>query len=109
MDALVSWKYPVRGRMTPEEFVPLVEKSYLMRDLTFQLVDRALAQASQWRQDGLPVQVSLNVAGRDLLDGGLAETIGRGRTRYELPPEARLLGGTRRVRTSQPACRAAGR
>ncbi len=108
MEALVRWQHPVRGLMTPEEFVPLVEQSYLMRDLTFQLVDRALAQASQWRQDGLPVQVSLNVAGRDLLDGSLAETIGRGLKRYELPPEALLLEVNERVLTSEPAYAAAG-
>jgi len=103
MEALVRWQHPVRGLMTPEEFVPLVEQSYLMRDLTFQVVERALAQASQWRHDGLPVQVSLNVAGRDLLDASLAETIGRGLDRYELPPDALLLEINERVLTSEPA------
>jgi diguanylate cyclase (GGDEF)-like protein len=103
MEALVRWQHPVRGLMTPEEFVPLVEQSYLMRDLTFQVVERALAQASQWRRDGLPVQVSLNVAGRDLLDASLAETIGRGLDRYELPPDALLLEINERVLTSEPA------
>jgi len=66
-------------------------------------VDRALAQAAAWRRDGLPVQVSLNVAGRDLLDASLAETIGRGLGRYELPPEAVLLEINERVLTSEPA------
>jgi EAL domain-containing protein (putative c-di-GMP-specific phosphodiesterase class I) len=89
--------------MTPDEFIPMVEQSYLMRDLTFQVVDRALAQAAAWRRDGLPVQVSLNVAGRDLLDASLAETIGRGLERYELPPEAVLLEINERVLTSEPA------
>jgi diguanylate cyclase (GGDEF)-like protein len=103
MEALVRWQHPVRGLMAPEEFIPLVEQSYLMRDLTFQVVDRTLAQAAAWRQDGLPVQVSLNVAARDLLDAGLAETIGRGLDRYELPPEALLLEINERVLTSEPA------
>jgi len=107
MEALVRWQHPVRGLMTPEEFVPLVEQSYLMRDLTFQVVDRAMAQASEWRHDGLPVQVSLNVAARDLLDASLAETIGRGLERYELPPEALLLEINERVLTSEPAYAAA--
>jgi EAL domain-containing protein (putative c-di-GMP-specific phosphodiesterase class I) len=107
MEALVRWQHPVRGLMTPDEFVPLVEQSYLMRDLTFQVVERALAQASQWRHDGLPVQVSLNVAARDLLDVSLAETIGRGLERYNLPPEALLLEINERVLTSEPAYAAA--
>jgi diguanylate cyclase (GGDEF)-like protein len=103
MEALVRWQHPVRGLMAPEEFIPLAEQSYLMRDLTFQVVDRALEQAAAWRQDGLPVQVSLNVTARDLLDASLAETIGRGLDRYELPPAALLLEINERVLTSEPA------
>jgi diguanylate cyclase (GGDEF)-like protein len=107
MEALVRWQHPVRGLMTPDEFIPLVEQSYLMRDLTFHVVERAMAQASQWRHDGLPVQVSLNVAARDLLDASLAETIGRGLERHELPPDALLLEINERVLTSEPAYAAA--
>src|SRR5215471_5593614 len=107
MEALVRWQHPVRGLMPPEEFIPLVEQSYLMRDLTFHVVDRAMAQASEWRHDGMPVQVSLNVAARDLLDASLAETIGRGLERYGLPPEALLLEINERVLTSEPAYAAA--
>src|SRR5262249_32634376 len=107
MEAVVRWQHAVRGLMTPEEFVPLVEQSYLMRDLTFQVVERAMAQASAWRHDGLPVQVSLNVAARDLLDASLAETIGRGLKRYGLPPEALLLEINERVLTSEAADAAA--
>ena len=103
MEALVRWQHPVRGLMAPEEFIPLVEQSYLMRDLTFQVVERTLAQAAAWREDGLVVQVSLNVAARDLLDASLAETIGRGLARYDLPPEALLLEINERVLTSEPA------
>jgi EAL domain-containing protein (putative c-di-GMP-specific phosphodiesterase class I) len=89
--------------MTPDEFIPLVEQSYLMRDLTFQVVDMALKQASLWWQDGMPVQVSLNVSARDLLDAGLAETISRGLERHDLPPDALLLEINERVLATEPA------
>jgi diguanylate cyclase (GGDEF)-like protein len=103
IEALVRWQHPVRGLMAPEEFIPLVEQSYLMRDLTFQVVEMALAQASVWWHDGMPVQVSLNVSARDLLDAGLADTVGRGLERHELPPDALLLEINERVLTSEPA------
>jgi diguanylate cyclase (GGDEF)-like protein len=103
MEALVRWQHPVRGLMPPEEFVPLVEQSYLMRDLTSQVVDMALAQAARWWRGGLPVQVSINVAARDLLDTGLADAIGSGLARHGLPPEALLLEVNERVLTSEPA------
>ncbi len=103
MEALVRWHHPVRGLMSPAEFIPLAEQSYLMRDLTSQVVDRALTQTALWWRDGLPVQVSLNVSARDLLDAGLAETIARGLSQYGLPPAALLLEINERVLTSEPA------
>jgi diguanylate cyclase (GGDEF)-like protein len=107
MEALVRWRHPVRGMIRPGEFIPLVEQSYLMRDLTRRVVDLALAQASLWWQDGLPVQVSLNVGARDLLDAGLADTVSRGLARTGLPPEAILLEINERVLSSEPAHAAA--
>jgi diguanylate cyclase (GGDEF)-like protein len=103
MEALVRWQHPVRGLMTPDEFIPLVQQSYLMRDLTFQVVDRALAQTAIWWHEGMPVQLSLNVAARDLLDLGLADAIGRGLERHKLPPAALLLEINERVLTTEPA------
>jgi diguanylate cyclase (GGDEF)-like protein len=103
MEALVRWRHPARGLMTPEEFIPMVEQSYLMRDLTFAVADRALAQAASWRRDGLPVQVSVNVAARDLIDASLAETIAGGLERYDLPPASVLLEINERVLNNEPA------
>ena len=107
MEALVRWRHPVRGVMAPDEFIPMVEQSYLMRDLTARVVDMALTQASLWWRDGMPVQLSLNVAARDLLDAGLAETISGGLARAGLPPEAVLLEINEGVLTSEPARAAA--
>ncbi len=53
LEALVRWHHPERGLLTPPEFIPLAEQSYLIRDLTFAVVDLALAQAAQWWRDGL--------------------------------------------------------
>jgi diguanylate cyclase (GGDEF)-like protein len=103
MEALVRWHHPVRGLMMPGQFIALAEQSYLMRDLTFQVVDQALTQASAWQRNGLPVQVSLNVSARDLVDAGLAEVIERGLSRFGLPPHALLLEINERVLTSEPA------
>jgi diguanylate cyclase (GGDEF)-like protein len=103
MEALVRWQHPVRGLIGPEEFIPLIEQSYLMRELTARVIDMALSQAALWWQDGMSIQVSLNVAGRDLLDNGLADVIGRGLKQHGLPAEALLLEIDERVLTSEPA------
>ncbi|MGO9080632.1 MAG: putative bifunctional diguanylate cyclase/phosphodiesterase [Streptosporangiaceae bacterium] len=103
MEALVRWHHPARGLMAPEQFIPLVEQSYLMRDLTAAVVDMTLAQAALWWQDGMPVQVSLNVAARDLMDATLPETVSRALSRHQLPPEALLLELNERALTAEPA------
>jgi predicted signal transduction protein with EAL and GGDEF domain len=103
MEALVRWQHPVRGMLEPDEFIPLVEQSYLMRELTARVTDLALAQASLWWKAGMRVQVSLNLSARDLLDNGLAELIERGLARHGLPPAALLLEIDERVLTSEPA------
>jgi diguanylate cyclase (GGDEF)-like protein len=103
MEALVRWQHPIRGLMAPEEFIPLIEQSYLMRELTARVIDMALSQAAVWWRDGMSIQVSLNLAARDLLDNGLADVVGGGLKRHGLPAEALLLEIDERVLTSEPA------
>ena len=78
-----------------------------MRDLTAHVVTMALDQAAQWWRDGMPVQMALNVAARDLLDTSLAESIARGLARTGLPPAALLLEISERMLTAEPAPAAA--
>jgi diguanylate cyclase (GGDEF)-like protein len=103
VEALVRWRHPVRGMLTPDDFIPVVQQSYLMREVTAYVIESALAQVALWRQAGLAVQVSVNVSGRDLLDTGLADMVSRGLSRHQLPSDAMLLELDERVLTSEPA------
>ena len=102
IEALVRWRHPW-GMLTPADFIPVVQQSYLMREVTGFVIETALAQIALWRQSGLDVQMSLNVAGRDLLDTGLVDQIEQQLGRHHLPPEALLLEIDERVLTSEPA------
>jgi EAL domain-containing protein (putative c-di-GMP-specific phosphodiesterase class I) len=103
VEALVRWRHPVRGMLTPSDFLPVVQQSYLMREVTAFVIETAVAQAALWRQAGLEQQVSINVSGRDLLDTGLADVIEQCLSRHNLPPEALILEIDERVLTSEPA------
>ncbi|MGO8960391.1 MAG: putative bifunctional diguanylate cyclase/phosphodiesterase [Streptosporangiaceae bacterium] len=103
MEALVRWRHPVRGMLAPRDFIPLVQQSYLMREVTAFVIETAVAQAAQWRQSGLDLQVSLNVSGRDLLDTGLADVVEQCLNRHNVPPDAMVLEIDERVLTSEPA------
>jgi diguanylate cyclase (GGDEF)-like protein len=103
MEALVRWQHPERGVVSPAEFIPQVQQSYLMREVTAFVIDSALSQTAQWHRAGMDVQISLNVSGRDLLDSGLADLVAEGLQRHQLTPDAVLLEIDERVLTSEPA------
>jgi diguanylate cyclase (GGDEF)-like protein len=103
MEALVRWRHPRLGLIMPTEFIPVTEQSYLVRDLTAYVVDAALAQAARWRQDGLPVQVSVNLSARDLLDTRLADMVERGLRNHGLPPGELMLEISERVLANEHA------
>ena len=103
VEALVRWLHPARGMLMPDDFIPIVQQSYLMREVTAFVIETALAQAAAWQQSGLDVQMSINVSGRDLLDSGLADLVGQGLNRHRLLPGALLLEIDERVLTSEPA------
>ncbi|MFI7449066.1 putative bifunctional diguanylate cyclase/phosphodiesterase [Nonomuraea sp. NPDC049714] len=103
VEALLRWRHPVHGSIAPSEFIPLAEQSYLMRQLTEYVINEALEQAARWWNTGLPVQISVNISARDLLDSALAEQLEAGLARLQLPPAAIQLEVTERILTGQQA------
>ena len=103
VEALVRWRHPVRGMLSPADFIPVVQQSYLMREVTAFVIETVIAQAALWRQSGLDLQVSLNLSGRDLLDTGLADLVEQCLNRHHVPPDTILLEIDERVLTSEPA------
>jgi predicted signal transduction protein with EAL and GGDEF domain len=97
VEALLRWWHPVRGPVSPVEFIPLAEQSYLMREITQHVIQRALEQAARWWHAGLDVPISVNVSARDLLDSSLPEQIETGLGRLGLPAEAIHLEVTERI------------
>jgi diguanylate cyclase (GGDEF)-like protein len=103
VEALLRWRHPVHGAIAPSEFIPLAEQSYLMRQLTEYVINEALEQAARWWHTGLPVQISVNISARDLLDSALPEQLEAGLARLRLPPAAIQLEVTERILTGQQA------
>ncbi len=86
VEALVRWRHPVRGMLMPEDFIPVVQQSYLMREVTAFVIETAVAQTAVWRQSGFDVQVSVNVsAGTCWIPAW--QTGRQGLNRHRVPPE----------------------
>ncbi len=97
VEALLRWWHPVRGPVSPVEFIPLAEQSYLMRELTQHVIQKALDQAAVWWHAGLDVPISVNVSARDLLDSGLPDQLESGLNKLKLPARAIRLEVTERI------------
>ncbi len=68
VEALVRWKHPQKGLVSPHAFLPTAAREGLMHALTAWVLREALLQASVWRKDGLTLNMSVNVAASDLSD-----------------------------------------
>jgi diguanylate cyclase (GGDEF)-like protein len=91
VEALVRWQHPARGLLGPDEFIPFVEHTTLLRPLTHYVLDAALAQLSAWRLQGLHLSVSVNLSARDLVDLHLPEEVEELLDQWQLNPESLTL------------------
>jgi diguanylate cyclase (GGDEF)-like protein len=62
VEALVRWNHPELGLLAPGEFLHLAEKDGTLVALSLRIVDAALAHLRGWRDQGLVLSMSLNVA-----------------------------------------------
>jgi diguanylate cyclase (GGDEF)-like protein len=73
VEALVRWQHPARGLVPPAEFIPFAEQTGFIRAITQWVLTQAIAQCATWRRDGVPINVSINISPRDLMDIRLPE------------------------------------
>jgi diguanylate cyclase (GGDEF)-like protein len=83
-EALIRWRHPVRGDVPPGILLPIAERTGLMPQLTLWVLDKAVAQAAQWRRTGLDIRVAVNVSAVVLVDAGLPARIAETLTRHLL-------------------------
>jgi diguanylate cyclase (GGDEF)-like protein/PAS domain S-box-containing protein len=60
-EALIRWHDPERGLLTPADFLPIAERTGLIRPITDWVVDEACRQSREWRNNGHDLFVSVNL------------------------------------------------
>ncbi|MDB5551478.1 MAG: diguanylate cyclase domain protein [Rhizobium sp.] len=71
-EALVRWKHPARGVLTPEDFLAIAERSGHIMALGKFVVGRAIEDASRWPQE---IGVAVNVTGDEFRDPHFTEHV----------------------------------
>ena len=75
VEALVRWDHPVLGLLPPGRFIPLIEQTGLIGPLTNFVIEGALTQIVAWRRRGIAVEVSVNLAARNLVELDLPDRV----------------------------------
>lgn len=76
VEALVRWQHPQHGLLYPDRFIELAETAGLMNRLTLVVLEQALAQVVRWREeDGIRLQVAVNVSPWNLADPGFPDEV----------------------------------
>jgi len=68
VEALARWHHPDLGAIAPSEFIPVAERTGLIHELTLHVLDRALAQARVWLEQGMDLRVAVNLPPQVLRD-----------------------------------------
>jgi diguanylate cyclase (GGDEF)-like protein len=85
-EALIRWHHPTLGRLSPADFLPMVEKTVLLQPLTHWAIDDVLRVWRRWSDDGIKIPVAVNVSPRTLLDQDLPEVVADLLERWGVPP-----------------------
>jgi EAL domain-containing protein (putative c-di-GMP-specific phosphodiesterase class I) len=88
LEALARWNHPLHGRLGPDRFISIAERSVRVMDaLTDWVVTAAAGQHRALRDDGLVAPIAVNVSGQNLNDVSFADRI------YERLQEAKVPAG----------------
>lgn len=85
-EALVRWRHPEHGLIMPDRFIPLMEESGQIHELTWVVLEQSLKQVKRWMATGYDLHVSVNFSAQTLLLGGGEERVRQMLEAAAVPP-----------------------
>jgi diguanylate cyclase (GGDEF)-like protein len=87
VEALLRWRHPERGLVSPVEFIPVLEEMGLISQVGIWVLKKACLQAKAWSVAGMPLRVGVNLSARQFLDPDLFGCINLAREEAGVSPE----------------------
>ena len=91
VEALIRWNHPDQLCVLPKEFVPQLEQGGLMKPLTTWVLDESLRQCAEWENDGIVLDMSVNLSIKNLHDFEFPETVKILLEKHGVPPDRLTL------------------
>ncbi|MDO8178982.1 MAG: EAL domain-containing protein [Undibacterium sp.] len=101
MEALLRWKHPLLGFVSPAEFIPIAEESQLIVSIGDWVLRQACSQAKIWEQRFGELFIAVNVSARQFRDSGFADNVERIVRETGCPPHILELELTETMLMSQ--------
>jgi EAL domain-containing protein (putative c-di-GMP-specific phosphodiesterase class I)/GGDEF domain-containing protein len=88
-EALLRWKHPELGNVSPGQFIPIMERIGLSDMIGMWVLNAACREARHWREAGLAgLRVAINLSARQMLDPALLSKVERTLDRHGLDGSA---------------------
>lgn len=88
VEALIRWQHPVRGTLSPIEFIPLAEASDLILPIGEWVINQACAQLKSWQENekAKDLTISINVTAKQFLQPNFIEVVERSLSQFKVNP-----------------------
>lgn len=74
-EALLRWKHPELGNISPVEFIPIAEETGIINEIGLWVIQQAVREAKKWHQQGLKINISVNISYVQFKNQDLVEDI----------------------------------
>jgi diguanylate cyclase (GGDEF)-like protein len=85
-EALIRWRHPVRGLVSPGEFMPVVNTSPISERIAEWVLETACAKAAAWERAGQKLRIGVNLSPSQFRSGDLAASVAQALARTGLSP-----------------------
>ena len=90
LEALIRWRHPVHGELSPASFIPLAEQTEILTSLTTWVIDNVITRLKRLRNSCIQLPITINVSERDFSIDGFADVLEERMLKAKLPTS--LLG-----------------
>lgn len=96
VEALIRWKHPELGFISPEIFISYAEQTGIIFDLTAWVIDTVLKQLSDWQKEAIFIDAAINISAQDISHPDFQMNLKKSTIKHQISPEYITLEVTER-------------